>query len=374
MKKLIFVGLLWLTGICSFPAMAAEPVKIATIFAKTGIAAVQNASYIEMVELAVEELNSQGGVLGRPVELIILDNKSTPIGSAQAAKKAVQLQVTAVIGASWSSHSLRIAPTLQQGGIPMISPSSTNPKVTRIGNYIFRVCFIDSSQGKAMARFAYNELGARTAAVLKIINEEYSLTLAKFFVNSFQRYGGKVLFEGNYRSKAVDFKDILKEVKRLQPDVVFVPGYPRDSGLLIRQAVSMGIKTIFLGGDGFNQIHNYGGDAVEGSFYSTHWHPDVRSEKSVHLQNIYKQKYKKKLTHMNSPLAYDAVMVLADATRRAGSLDPAKIRDALDQTKGFQGATGNIAFDEHGDPQNKEVIIMKLGKKDQVYFKTIKPD
>jgi branched-chain amino acid transport system substrate-binding protein len=291
-----------------------------------------------------------------------------------AAKKAVQLQVSAVIGAAWSSHSLQVAPILQQAEIPMISPSSTNPKVTRIGDCIFRVCFIDSSQGKAMARFAYNELGARTAIALKMINEEYSLTLAEFFVNSFQRYGGKVLFEGNYKSKAVDFKDILKEVKRLQPDVVFVPGYPTNSGFLIKQAVSMGIQTVFLGGDGFMQIHDYGGDAVEGSYYSTHWHPDVPSEKSIQVQDTYKKKYKKKITHMNSPLAYDAVMVLADAIRRAKSVERPKIRDALAQTKDFHGLTGNITFDEHGDTQNKEVIIMKLGKKDQMYFKTIKPD
>ena len=189
----------------------------------------------------------------------------------------------------------------------------------------------------------------------------------------FQQYGGKVLFDGSYMSKAVDFKDILKEVQNLKPDVVFVPGYSRDGGLLIKQAVSMGIRTIFLGGDGFNQIGDYGGDAVEGTFYSTHWHPDVPSEKSIHLQNIYKQKYKKKLTNMNAPLAYDAFIVLVDAIRRANSLDRTKIRDVLAQTKDFQGATGYITFDEYGDPRNKEVIIMKLGKKNQVYFRTIRP-
>jgi len=373
MKKKVVIVVLWLIGIFSFSAMAAEPVKIAAIFAKTGIAAEDNAPEIQMIQLAVEELNSHGGMLGRPVELIILDNKSTPIGSTQAAKEAVQFQVTAVIGASWSSHSLAMAPILQQEGIPMISPASTNPKVTRIGNCIFRVCFLDSIQGKAMARVGYTELGARTAVVLKIVNEEYSLTLAEFFVSSFQKYGGKVLFEGNYRSTAVDFKDILKEVKRLQPDVVFVPGYTRDSGLLIRQAVSMGIQTTFLGGDGFNQIHDYGGGAVEGSYYSTHYHLDVPSEKSIQLQDTYKKKYKKKITDMNSPLTYDAVIVLADAIRRADSLDRAKIRDALAETKGFEGVTGIITFDEHGDPLNKPVVVMKLGKKEQVYFKSIKP-
>jgi branched-chain amino acid transport system substrate-binding protein len=358
----------------SLPASATEPVKIAAVFAKTGIAVEENAPYIQMIELAVEEINAQGGLLGRPTKLIIFDNKSTPIGSTLAAKEAVKLQPTAVIGASWSSHSLAMATILQEEGIPMISPVSTNPKVTRIGNFIFRVCFTDSVQGKVMARFAYTELGARTAVVLKIINEEYSLTLAEFFINSFQQYGGKVLFEGNYKNKSIDFKDILKEVQILQPDVVFVPGYPRDSGLLIKQAVSMGIKAIFLGGDGFHQIDNYGGNAVEGSFYSTFWHPDVPFEKSIHLQNIYKAKYKEEITNMNAPLGYDAVMVLADAIRRAKSLDPGKIRNALAQTKDFHGATGNITLGEYGDPQNKEVIIMKYGKKGQIYFKTMKSD
>ena len=163
MKKIVIICVLWLMGMGIFPAMAAEPVKIAAIFAKTGIAARENAAYIPMIELAVEELNGQGGLLERPVKLIILDNKSTPIGSALAAKEAVKLQQTAVIGASWSSHSLAMATILQQEGIPMISPVSTNPKVTRIGNFIFRVCFTDSVQGKVMAQFAYTELGARTA-------------------------------------------------------------------------------------------------------------------------------------------------------------------------------------------------------------------
>ncbi|MBC2704078.1 ABC transporter substrate-binding protein [Desulfobacula sp.] len=373
MKKLYIFGILWLIGICSFPVMAAEPVKIAAIIAKTGISAEENAPYVLMIELAVEELNSQGGLLGRPVELIIIDNKSTPIGATLAAKEALQLQVTAVIGASWSSQALAMAPILQQEGIPMITPLATNPKITRVGNCIFRVCFTDSIQGKAMARFAYTELGAQTVIVLKILNEIYSLTLAKSFVNSFQQYGGKVLFEGGYTRKAVNFKDILKKAQNLNPDVVFVPGFSRDSGLLIKQAVSMGIRTTFLGGDGFVQIHDYGGNAVEGSYYSTFWHPDVPSKKKNHLQNIYKQKYKKESTTIDAPLVYDAVMVLADAIRRADSLDRAKIREALAETKEFEGVTGPITFDEQGDPLNKPVVIIKLEKKDQVYFKSIKP-
>ena len=375
MRKLVVMSLLGLAGMFSLPATAAEPVKIAAIFATTGIAATNNTPHVRCVEIAVEEINNQGGLLGRPVELIILDNKSTPIGSNLAAKEAVRLKVTAIIGAAWSSHCLQMAPVLQQAKIPMITGSATNPKVTRIGDYIFRACFVDSFQAQAMAHFAYTELGARKAVVLEIVNEEYSLTLAELFVSSFQQYGGKVVLKGSYENDAVDFANLLNEVKRLETDVVYVPGYARDSGLLIKQAVSMGIETTFLGGDGWAGplIYTSGGNAVEGNYYSAHWHPDVRLPQSVRLQKLYDQKYTGVIPHLNAPLNFDAVMLLADAIRRAGTFDRARIRDALAETKGFQGATGTITLDEHGDPVNKPLVVMKLGKDAPMYFKTIQP-
>jgi branched-chain amino acid transport system substrate-binding protein len=375
MRKIIVLNILGLLGMFSLPAIAVEPVKIAAIFAKTGIAVTHNTPHVQVVELAVEEINNQGGLLGRPVELLVLDNKSTPIGSSLAAKQAVQLQVTAVIGAGWSSHSLQMAPVLQQAKIPMITGASTNPKVTLIGDYIFRTCFIDSFQAPAMAQFAFTELGSRTAIVLEIINEEFSLTLAELFVSSFQQYGGKVILKESYENDAVDFANLLNEVKRLQPDVVYVPGYARDSGLLIKQAVSMGIRTTFLGGDGWSSplIYTLGGNALEGNYYSAHWHHDVRSSQSDHLQKMYYQIYSRKIPHINAPLTYDAVMLLADAIQRAGTFDRAKIRDALAETKGFQGATGTITVDENGDPLNKSLVIIKLGKDAPEYFKTIQP-
>ena len=375
MKKIFATIILGLVGMFSLPAIAAEPINIAAIFAKTGIAVKPNAPHVQMVELSVEEINNQGGLLGRPVELIILDNKSTPIGSSMAARKAVQLGVPAVIGAAWSSHSLQIAPILQQAKISMITGASTNPKVTRIGNYIFRTCFIDSFQAQAMAHFAYHDLGARTAIVLEIINEEYSLTLAELFSESYQQYGGKVVLKGGYTNDAVDFADLLKKVKILQPDVVYVPGYARDSGLLIKQAASIGIQTTFLGADGWtgSSIYNIASKALEGNYHSAHWHYDVSFPKSIHMKKMYYQKYKSEIPHMNAPLTYDAVMLLTDAIRRANSLDAQKIRDALAETNGFQGATGTITFGEHGDPLNKPVVIMKLGKAAPTYFKSIQP-
>lgn len=371
MKRTIL--LLGLLSILHQPALAVEPVKIGAVFSKSGIAASHNAPLIEMVELAVEEINNEGGLLGRPIRLIVLDNKSTPIGSKLAAEEAVRRGAVAVIGAHWSSHSLALAPILQQAGVPMISPASTNPKVTRIGNCIFRVCFIDSFQGKAMAKFAYTDLNAKKAVVLKNIDEEYSVKLAEYFMDAYQQIGGTVLLDGSYRGKAVDFSEVIQATAKLSPDVVYVPGYTRDSGLLIKQAVSMGVKATFLGGDAWDEIYKISGKAVDGSYHSAPWHPDVPFPKSLHLKKIYQQKFHMEIENMSAPLAYDAFMVLVDAVKRAGTLNPAKIRDAIAETQGLHITTGIISFDENGDPLDKEVIILKLDKGKPVYHKAMKP-
>ncbi|MCK5098243.1 MAG: ABC transporter substrate-binding protein, partial [Desulfobacteraceae bacterium] len=241
-KRLFYILLLTCIPflICE-TATALEPVKIALISSETGIGVEYGVPMVQGAKIAVNEINRQGGLLGRSVELIFIDNKSTALGSKFAAMEAVKLQVTGVIGAAWSSHSLAMAPVLQKAKIPMITPSSTNPQVTRLGDYIFRVCFTDELQGKIMAKFALRELKAGTAVVLQNINEQYSLTLAEFFTSWFEKKGGKVLFRGNYMGKSIDFSDILAKVTKLQPDVVFVPGYTRDSALAVKQGKNMGI-------------------------------------------------------------------------------------------------------------------------------------
>jgi branched-chain amino acid transport system substrate-binding protein len=226
----------------------------------------------------------------------------------------------------------------------------------------------------AMARFAYTKLGARKAVVVKNIDEDYSLMLADFFVDSFLQKGGEVLLDEGYRGKAADFSDVLERVKQLKADVVYVPGYTRDSGLFIRQAVAMGIRATFLGGDAWDQIYEYSGDAIEGSYQSAPWHPAVPFPASARLQEIYMQKYGAEINNFSAPLAYDAFMLLANAIRRAGTPDRTKIRDALANTREFQGATGLISFEGGGDPKNKEVVILKWEKGAPKYFKTIKPE
>jgi branched-chain amino acid transport system substrate-binding protein len=355
------------------PAQAAQPVTIAAIFSLSGIAAAHNAPLVELTELAVEELNRQGGLLGQAVQLTVLDNQSTPIGSKLAAEKAVGLGVIGVIGAHWSSHSLAMAPILQQAGIPMITPGSTNPQVTQVGDYIFRACFVDSFQGQAMAKFAYRDLKARRAAVFRNIDETYSLMLADFFADSFRGLGGTVITDVAYRGKAVDFSDILNPVKKLQFDVIYVPGYTRDSGLLIKQAVSMGIGATFLGGDAWDEIGPFAGKALDGSYQSAPWHPQVPFAPSRHLKTIYQRKFGREIQNVSAPLAYDAVMLLADAVRRAGSLQGAQIRAALSATTGFAGATGLFDFNGQGDPAGKQVIILRWQEGRAEYVQSITP-
>ena len=358
---ILFIALLCISGTFFNIAKASEPVKIALILSRTGIAAKDNAPAIKGAELAVEEINSKGGLLGHCLQMIIIDNKSTPLGSKFAAEEAVKLNVAAVIGAMWSSHSMPMISILQKARIPMISPTSTKQEVTLAHDYIFRVCITDETQGRILAMFAYMDLKAQTVVILKNINEEYSLGLAESFARFFTQKGGKVLYQGNYKGKAVDFVDILTETKKIHPDVIFIPGYARDSGFIVKQAVKMGIKSTFLGGDGWEDtIYNYSGNAIEGAYYAIHWHPEVLFAQNKHFLKLYRKKYGKKNNNVIPPLTYDSIMLFADAVRRAGSPDRIEIRNALAETKDFQGAAGTITFDDNGDPLNKKAIILRL--------------
>lgn len=353
---------------------SAETVKIAAIGAKTGDAATSYASLFPAIRLAAEELNKQGGLLGKQIEVLELDNKSTSLGSKIAAQKAVEAGVAAVIGAYWSSHSLAMAPVLQAAQIPMISPLSTNPKVTLVGDYIFRVCFIDPFQGAVLANFALQDLNAKTAVVLTQAGNAYSMGLAQNFKKGFQKSEGKILWEESYSKGATNFKQIVEKTGSLNPDVVFLPGYPRESGFIIKQARKSGVSAIFLGGDGWGlPMYEYGGEAIHRNYYCVHWHEDSPSEKNQKLIQAYKIRYgEDTIVTVGVPLSYDAMLVFADAVRRADSLVPAQIRDALSATTNFQGVTGHISFDQNGDPV-KSAVILKFDKETLTYVKTIEP-
>ncbi|MCF8062900.1 MAG: ABC transporter substrate-binding protein [Deltaproteobacteria bacterium] len=358
-----------------YRASAEEPVRVALILALTGIASEDNRPAVRAARLAVDEINRAGGVLGRPLELQIIDNLSTPLGSKNAADQAVQSKVAGVIGPLWSSHALSAAAVLQEARIPMITPTATKPEITRIGDCVFRACMSDAFQGRVMARFAFERLGAHTAVILKNINEAYSITLADMFRESFEEAGGIVTWEGAYTGKAVNFEGVLRQVRDVRADVLYIPGYARDSGLLVQQAAKMGIRATFLGGDGWGEkMRKYGRDAVLGAYYTTHYHPDLPFENNRILKRLYRERFGvERITDIRIPLTYDAVLLFADAVRRAGSTERELVLKALRRTRGFQGATGTIEFGDTGDPKSKEASILRFEERQSILILSVAP-
>ncbi len=357
-------------------ATGAEPVKIAAIFPETG-EAVQSSAGVQHELLgtrqAVDDLNRKGGLLGRRIQLLEYDNRSTALGSREAAALAVKDGVIAVIGSSWSSLSLAMAPVFQGAHIPMITPISTNPEVTLVGDYIFRACFIDPFQGRVMAEYARKDLRARSAVVLTNTGESYCMGLARYFISHFTRSGGEILWEGDYLATATDFTAQLHKAKGLTPDVIFVPGMRRDSSYIIKQARKMGMKTVFLGGDGWDaDMYAYAGNTIEGNYFCAHWHPQSTRERSRRFLEESREAFGPDIKSA-FVLSYDAVMLLADAVKRADSLKPERIRGALAATRNFQGITGDITFDKDRNPTGKEAVILKFHNGSVVYVKTIKP-
>jgi branched-chain amino acid transport system substrate-binding protein len=352
------------------PAESSQAIKIAAIYALSGPAAEANATSIRGVRLAVGEINASGGVLGRPLELLEFDNLSSPIGSKVAAEQAVSKGVAGILGAAFSSHSMAVARVAQANHIPMISNVSTSTPLTRIGDYIFRVCFDDRQQGRTMAEFARRELNARSVVILIDVASDYSLGLAATFETVFAKNGGTILAKLPYTLRQPNFREVTARAVAMDPDVLFIPGHD-ESARIIGEAVRNGLKAnvIPLGGDGWDEenFFNQGGHQIKLAYYTTHWSQTMENEPTRHFMARYGQSG---LIVAPTVLAYDAVMLLADAIKRAGSAQSTAIRDALAATDGFKGVTGTISFDNFGDPV-KRVVMMKIENGRPVYLKQV---
>ena len=371
--------LLLATSGCNKPAGdtsgSTGPIKVGQFASLTGKEATFGISSDEGTVLAVEEINAAGGVLGRKLKLLTEDTQSKPGEPATVVNKLIARDgVVAILGEVASSRSLEAAPICQQSKIPMISPSSTNPKVTEVGDFIFRVCFIDPFQGTVMANFATKTLQAKTVAVFTDAKSDYSNGLAKFFKERFVANGGIMAVELDYNGGDKDFKAQLTAIKAANPDAVFVPGYYTDAALICVQAKQLGLNVPFMGGDGWesDKLVEIGREAVEGQYFSTHYHPDVGSDRSrLFLQN-YRLRWRGKTPDALAACGYDSVLVLADALKRAGSTDGQKVRDSLATTKDFPAVTGNITINERRDASKAAVILqVKDGK--YKYLETVAP-
>ena len=367
-----------LLSACKKPAEShadAATIKVGEYASLTGKEAAFGQSSHKGTVLAIEHINAAGGVLGKQIELISEDNQSKPGESATIAQKLISRDnVVAILGEVASGRSLEAAPIAQRSKIPMISPSSTNPKVTEMGDYIFRVCFIDEFQGRVIAKFSKDTLKAKRVAMLYDVASSYSVGLAGFIKDQLLKDGGEIVIEQKFSSGDKDFKAQLTAIKALNPDAICAPCYYTEAGLLVAQARQLGMDMPIYGGDGWEapQLIEIAGKALENTYYSTHYSPENQTPAVQDFVAKFKARWNGETPDAMAALGYDSAMMLADAIKRAGTTEGAKLRDALAATKDLAGITGKTTMDAQRNASKAAVIItVKDGQ--FKYLATVEP-
>lgn len=351
-----------------------DTILLGEVGSLTGSEAAFGISTRNGIELALEEANAAGGVKGKKLAVRVYDDQSKPEEAASAATRLItQDKVVAILGEVASSNSLAMAPRAQEAKVPMVSPSSTNPKVTEVGDYIFRVCFIDPFQGYVMARYAHDTLKFKKVAILTDKKSAYSEGLTEVFKKKFSEMGGTIAGIEAYSKGDTDFRAQLTNVKKLKPDGIYVPGYYQDVALIAEQGKELGITAPMMGGDGWDseKLFELGGQAVEGSYVSNHYSAD---DPSPRVQDFIK-KYKEKFGGVPDSLAalgYDSARVVIEALKRAPDTSGPALRAAIAETKDFPGVAGTITLDEKRNPVKPAVVLKVEGGKFK-YVDTVSP-
>src|SRR4051812_8290027 len=323
----------------------------------TGDTATFGVSSNEGLQLALDEINKTGVLGGRKIKVITEDDRSLPDEAKTATEKLITRdKAMAIIGEIASSRSIAMAPVAQDNKVPMLSPGSTNPKVTQTGDYIFRACFIDPFQGTAVATFAMaakpEGLGLKRFAVLYPVNSDYGMGLREFFTNAVKKAGGQIVADEAYTEKSdVDFRGQLTKIKQANPDAIFCSGYYTEAGLIAQQARELSITVPLMGGDGWDsdQTVKIGKSATNNCYFSNHYsaaedRPEVKAFVEAYRARFKNQDGSPKTPDAMAILGYDAMKLMADAINRAGGTDGDKIREALASTKNFPGASGAITI------------------------------
>jgi branched-chain amino acid transport system substrate-binding protein len=355
----------WVLAFFATVTAASAQIKIGEVDPLTGGISQFGISCHQGYLLALEEANQAGGVLGQKIELVTEDDQSKPGECATVVRKLIgEDKVVGLLGDATSSATLEGAPLAQSSKVPMITPTATNPKITEVGDYIFRVCFLDEFQGRVLARFAREKLNAKTAAILTDVKQDYSVDLTKFFKEEFTKSGGSITREQSYSTGDTDFRAQLTTLRAAKSDVVYVPGYYQEVALIVKQARQVGLTMPFIGCDGWaNQsLLTIGGKALDGCYLTNHFSPDDPAPAVQKFVEKYKSKYRS-VPDTFAALGYDAARILIDAIKRAGSAEPSAIRDALAKTSGFEGCTGTIGFDTHRNATKAALVLtIKDGK------------
>jgi branched-chain amino acid transport system substrate-binding protein len=387
----LVITLATIVGLSSCAKREAE-IKVGEYGSLTGTTATFGISSKNGIELFVDNLNAQGGIGGKKIRVLVEDDQSKPEEAATAVNKLIaQDGVVAVLGEVASSRSLAAAPICQSATVPMISPSSTNPRVTEIGDYIFRVCYIDPFQGMVIARFAKNTLHFSKAAVFRDNKNDYSVGLANYFTESFKGMGGTIVSDESYSEGDQDFKAQLTVIKGKKPEFIFIPGYYTEVGLIARQARELGLTVPMLGGDGWvsERLLEIAQDALNGSYLVNHyWEQDPNPLVQNFVQN-YRKRYNTTPDGL-AALAYDAAGVLTHAMQQLLAQDPkafeslagppnadqkaarAKLRDLIAATRDFQGVTGKISLDDKRNAV-KTAVFLGIENRGYKFVATVEP-
>jgi len=359
--SLLLIASLLFAFACGSGGGGGDKVRIGVFMSLTGDTANFGISSTNGIKMAADEVNKAGGINGKQIELLVQDDRSDASEAATIVTKFVtQDQVHAILGEVASSRSIAAAPIAQNAKIPMLTPSSTNPEVTRKGDYIFRSCFIDPVQGAAIAQFGAKTLGAKRAALMVDRKQDYSTGLEKVIRDVFTRLGGQIVLTQSYQSGDQDFNAQITDIKGANPEIIFLPGYYGDVGLFAKQARDKGLTVPILGGDGWDSpsLYKIGGAALNGCYFSNHYSPDDADPLVQKFVSDYKSRYGT-VPDALAATAYDAARIMFDAIKRANSLEGAAIRDALAATKEFPGVTGKVTFNENRDAV-KPIVMVKI--------------
>lgn len=367
-----------LTG-CSSTATKSNDIKVGVNMEITGGVANYGKQALNGIQLAIKQANAAGGINGKQITLVLADNKSEPAEATNAITKLItQDKVVAVLGPAVSSNVLATVQVAEDNKIPVITPTGTNERITfdngKLRNNVFRSCFIDPLQGTVMANFASKSLQAKTAVIYIDSSSDYSKGLAQSFQETFEKNGGKVIAKEAFLQKDQDFKATLTRIKSLNADVVFLPAYYEEVGKIVKQARELGITLPFLGTDGWDDpkvVEIASASALNNTFFSNHYSSQDNDPDVVKFIEAYKKEYNQEPSAL-AALGYDAGLLLIDAMKRANSTEPAKIREALEQTKNLKVSTGLISVDAQHNPIKSAVVIeMKDGK--QMFREKINP-
>lgn len=359
-----------------FAAPKAKTIKIGGVAPLSGAVAVYGVECKKGIDLAIEEINAAGGINGQQVEFVCEDDEGDPAKSVSAYKKLVTKDRTKlIIGSLTSGCTIAITSQAQANKVVQIAPAATAVAVTDAGNYIFRACFTDPFQGRVGGKFAADNLGAKKAAILYDIGNDYSVGLTENFEAEFKKQGGTIVAKESYATGEKDFNAIITKVKAANPDVVYLPDYYSTVALISKQLRAQGVDVPFVGPDGWDGLTEVAGDEVLNGYYSNHYAADSDSPVVQKFVNAFQAKYNEKPNSF-ATLGYDSMYMLKDAIVKAGSTDAAKVRDALEKTDGDY-VTGHIKFDEKHNPIKSAVMIKMIkenGKLSQAYATTVNVD